>query len=168
MKTLNLDGQKRETRSERARKQVKRRCELITCSQEVCDHFCLSSHFSLKYSHESIANADSESHKGLNISKLIVIFFCTLFVFMLSNKLQHFQQEICSQRLYKMLCSSRCRGLSAWSQTHSLLLYGCYQTAHHDSFQLTARYLHTSPPVAMVIETGVSSDGANRRHQSGS
>lgn len=40
-----------------------------------------------------------------------------------------------------------------------LLLYGCYQTAHHDFFQLTARYLHTSPPVAMVIETGVSSDG---------
>lgn len=40
-----------------------------------------------------------------------------------------------------------------------LLLYGCYQTAHHDFLQLTARYLHTLPPVAMVIEAGVSSDG---------
>ena len=54
-----------------------------------------------------------------------------------------------------------CRGPSACRQTDSesrLLLYGCYQTAHHDFSRLTARYLHTSPPVAMVIETGVSSD----------
>lgn len=35
----------------------------IAFSQKECDHFCLSSHSSLMYSHESIANADSESPK---------------------------------------------------------------------------------------------------------
>lgn len=61
----------------------------------------------------------------------------------------------------KQTCTEPAASRQTDRQTEScLLLYGCYQTAHHDFFQLPARYLHTtSPPVAMVIETGVSSDG---------
>ena len=40
----------------------------MASSQEGCDHFCLSSHFSMMYSHESITNSDSESpDEGLNV-----------------------------------------------------------------------------------------------------
>lgn len=47
----------------------------IASSQEGCDHFCLSSHFSLMHSHESITNSDSESpNESLNVCKLIVKF----------------------------------------------------------------------------------------------
>lgn len=83
--SLDEDAERRRTeKGERERESEETGEEevwTIAFSLEECDHFCLSSRFSLMCSHESITEAESESpNEGLNSDKWLreLLFHATL------------------------------------------------------------------------------------------